>query len=207
MAAALLSGGIVNAAEAQRRRVATWTVNRVTDPITGATRCTVAALDRTGHMRSTRTGGIYPVVEMNSEFGLLVGVSSGGQIRLPTGDILWRVDDRPFRTLRPQDNPAAQPTASTASGAAELARVYQVSAAYTATSTMASGERAREMLEEMLAGRTLIYRQAGSAGTFGLVDPGAAAVGQVTREGLVPYQLDGSFRDGLQACGIAVGTN
>jgi hypothetical protein len=149
-------------------------------------------------MRFTRVGALYPVVEMNSRFGLLVGVSSGGQFRLPTGEILWRVDDRPFRTLRAQDNPVAETrTGPSGPGNEALAQAYRLSAAMTATSTIASGDLAREMLVELVNGRELIYRQSTAAADVGLVNPNGSAVGQITRESLVPYQLDDSFHEGL----------
>jgi hypothetical protein len=207
-AAVILSGVAASTAEARRRPAATWSVSRSSDPITGVTRCTVAALDRAGRIRFTRIGAIYPVVEMNSRFGLLVGVSSGGQVRLPTGDILWRVDDRPFRTLRAQDNPIAEASTGSADPAnGALAQAYRLSAAMTATSTMASAGLAREMLEELLIGRELIYRQSTAAADVGLANPNSSAVGQITREGLVPYKLDDSFREGLRTCGVQVLTH
>jgi hypothetical protein len=192
-------------ADARRGPVETWTVNRVTDPITGMTRCTVAALDRVGRTRFTRTGAIYPVIEMNSELGLLVGVSSGGPIRVPTGDILWRIDDRPFRTLRAVDNPVSGHDGATGVDPASSAIVQanRLAASFSATSTMTSGATAREMLAEMLAGRQLIYRQNNAAAGYGLVDSRATEVGQITRDGIVPYMLDQTFRAGLVACGIS----
>ena len=209
VAAALISGAAASPAEAGRRVASTWSANRTTDPITGVTRCTVAAFDRVGGTRFTRTGAIYPVVEMNSQLGLLVGVSSGGRIRVPTGDIVWRIDDLPFRTLRAEDNPVAaqaeseQSNASVAAMQSGMAQINRLTAAMTATSTMASGQLAREMVSEMLNGRQLIYRRATTGAAFGLTDPNTTAVGQITREGLVPYPLDASFREGLQACGIS----
>lgn len=39
--------------------------------------------------RSTKkaTGALHPVIESSSPYGLLVGVSSGGRFRLPTGGL------------------------------------------------------------------------------------------------------------------------
>src|SRR5690606_38699484 len=83
-----------------------WSVSRTSDPITGVSSCVVTAYDTAAGLKYSRFGFLYPVVENNSKLGLLVGVSSGGKMRLPTGDILWRVDDNPHRTLRAADNPA-----------------------------------------------------------------------------------------------------
>lgn len=204
----VVSGALLTAphvAKARNRPAVTWTVDRVADPITGITRCTVVALDRAGRTRFTRTGALYPVVEMHSELGLLVGVSSGGRVRLPTGDILWRVDDRPFRTLRAVDNPASESVDAEGSDPATIAiaEATRLAASFSATSTMASGDTAREILQEMLAGRSLVFRQQGGT-AYGLVDSRVTEVAQITREGVVPYPIDESFRSGLRECGIDV---
>jgi hypothetical protein len=94
---------------------------------------------------------------MNSTYGLLVGVSSGGRYRLPTGDILWVVDERPHCELRAADNPGSvalpvvgtDPTQATN---AATAYALQMVKSGVSTSTMASGAKAREMLDEMLGG-------------------------------------------------------
>jgi hypothetical protein len=78
MAAVLITCSLAGHAEA-RKKQATWVAKQATDPITGASSCTVTASDRAAGMRFTRTGATYPVVELNSEHGLLVGVSSGGR--------------------------------------------------------------------------------------------------------------------------------
>jgi hypothetical protein len=92
-------------------------------------------------------GLLYPFVENNPDQGVLVGVSSGGRYRMPTGDILWRVDDKPFRTLRAQDNPALPSTLAVAntdvaSKAMQdaVALTMRLTIAATASSTVASGE-------------------------------------------------------------------
>ncbi|WP_131818659.1 hypothetical protein [Sphingomonas turrisvirgatae] len=185
-----------------------WTVTRTTDPITGATSCVVAAYDKAAGMSFSRTGAIYPFVENSSIHGILVGVSSGGRIRLPTGDIVWRVDDRPFRTLRAADNPpgAAGTVASPDDPAMKqlIEQQMKLVAAATATSTVAAGALATEMLQEMLGGKGLVYRAAAASVSYGLPDGQRGAVGQYTKDGLRPYPLDASFREGLAACGIAV---
>ncbi|ODP37065.1 hypothetical protein BFL28_18870 [Sphingomonas turrisvirgatae] len=168
----------------------------------------VAAYDKAAGMSFSRTGAIYPFVENSSIHGILVGVSSGGRIRLPTGDIVWRVDDRPFRTLRAADNPpgAAGTVASPDDPAMKqlIEQQMKLVAAATATSTVAAGALATEMLQEMLGGKGLVYRAAAASVSYGLPDGQRGAVGQYTKDGLRPYPLDASFREGLAACGIAV---
>jgi hypothetical protein len=119
-------------------------------------------------MKFTRVGYLYPVVERNSKLGLLVGVRSGGRVPIPIGDVLWRVDDRPFRELKAADNPrGAAPVAAYRTGneAADkaMADALAMASGLSSTATVASGDRAREMLAEMLAGQSLIFRQAGAA--------------------------------------------
>lgn len=198
-----------------KKTEAAWQVSRVSDPVTGRTSCVVAAFDRAVGMRFTRTGYLYPMVENHPIHGLLVGVSSGGQFRLPTGDILWRVDDRPFRDLKAADNPPTQsapiaiPNLPSGNDAASKAmrdtieQALRMSSGLAATSTMASGSKAREMLDEMLAGTSLIFRASASVPDYGLPSSNTYRVGQYTSKGLRPFPLDASFRAGLTACGIA----
>ncbi len=209
-------GGTVFApspSEARKKPREVWSVSQTSDPITGDSSCIVAAYDVAAGMKFSRFGFIYPVVENNSKLGLLIGVSSGGKIRTPSGDILWRVDANPHRTLRAADNPAL--AGSTMFGSVKtgdeetdrrveeaMADTGNLVAAITATSTMASGELAHELLQEMLQGESLIYRQAQAAPAFGLPNQSAGAVGQYTSEGLVPFKLDASFHRGLAECGI-----
>lgn len=199
--------GIASAGEAKKAPRAAWQVTRSSDPITGATRCIVAAYDKAAGMSFSRTGALYPFVENSSVHGVLVGVSSGGRFRLPTGDIVWRVDDRPFRTLAAADNPAGATTSAMPQGAADVQRLVdqqmRIINAATATSTVASGDTARAMLAEMLAGRGLVYRAAAATNGYGLPTGAEQSVGLMTRDAIRPYPLDGSFRAGLTACGIA----
>ena len=193
-----------------------WAVTRMADPITGASSCVVAAPDQFGKFKFSRVGHLYPVVENSGQLGLLVGVSSGGPYRLPTGDILWRVDANAFRQLRAADNPNLTPAtplgspAPTGNAATDkivadaMANAMKITAAFSSTSTVASGERAKEMLREMLAGQSLLYRQVGAAPAYGLPSSQTYAVGQWTSEGLLPIPLDDSFRRGLAECGISV---
>ncbi len=208
-----------SAIEAKKKPAEVWSVSRTSDPITGDRSCVVAAYDSVGRRKFSRAGFLYPVVENNSKLGLLIGVSSGGPYRLPSGDILWRVDQNPHRTLRAADNPALAGNAMFGSayktGDPEtdrkveeaMATTGNLVASMTATSTVASGDLAREMLDEMLAGQGLIYRQAQAAPAYGLPSGAANRVGQYrSDEGLVPIRLDDSFRRGLAQCGIALPT-
>ena len=217
----LLAAGAITAcvaftvppAAAKKKPREAWSVERTTDPITGETTCVVAAYDQAAGLKFSRMGGLYPIVETNSKLGLLVGVSTGGRYRLPTGDILWRVDSKPFRELKVADNPGTVGTTpfgtyKTGNDAADkavtdaMARTSNLVASMTATSTVASGDKAKEMLAEMLAGGSLIFRQSTAAPAFGLPTGRESEVGQITKYGLKPIPLDDSFRRGIAGCGI-----
>ncbi|BBD98863.1 hypothetical protein SAMIE_1023640 [Sphingobium amiense] len=193
----LAAGGV------QAKSGPVWQVERTADPITGRSSCVVAVHDRAAGLSFTRSGGLYPMVEMNSQFGLLVGVGSGGRIRLPSGDILWRVDALPYRELRAADNPVGdRPDMPADTVAGVTAQALRMSRAMTATATLASGEAARAMLDKMRAGHTLQFRQAAAASVYGMPQESMVLTGQITAKGLHPYPLDASFRAGLAACGI-----
>jgi hypothetical protein len=210
---ALLSASLV---EAKRPTREAWSVTKTEDPITGKKTCVVAAYDQYSSSRYSRTGFLYPIVEKSEALGVLVGVSSGGRFRLPTGDILWRVDGLPHRILKAIDNPPSgnfTPTmapfrtgneATDKAIADAMASSSAVSASLTATSTVASGEKAVELLTEMLSGQGLIYRSATATPVYGLPSNQANMVGQFTADGLKPIPLDASFKAGLVECEIQV---
>lgn len=181
-----------------------WKVIRSTDPITGVSSCIVAAPDQVDSFNFTRSFMLYPIVEKNSQRGLLVGVSSGGRVRVPVGEILWRVDDKPFREIGANMMEMASGMASSTNSTAELMRLQQeMIAAATATSTVAKGDEAVAMLQEMRAGRTLLFRQKQAAPSYGLPGEGGLAVGQYSSKGgHEPIPLDNSFLAGLKQCGI-----
>jgi|GEM_PF-1461232 len=207
LAIALLSGCATSVPPAPP-----WSSTVTTDPITGTKRCVVAAYDRVAGASYSRTGYLYPVVEFNSEFGLLVGVSSGGPIRFPVGDIVWRVDDRPYRELRTFNNPTqGSPTTGETAADMSSARIAEtikyaqkLAATAGATATVASSEEASAMLDEMLAGSTLIYRANRPNAQFGLPTSHGQRVGQWTTEGLRPIPLDATFRQGVEQCRTAM---
>lgn len=208
-AIALLVGAC--ASSPQQRDV--WTVTESVDPITSVSRCIVAPPDRAWGTAYTRTGYLYPFVENNSELGLLVGVSSGGPIRVPPGDIVWRVDDKPHRTLDAVNTPTLGNT-SPPIDTSEMTDVVRQSfeTAMAASSGMISsiqngttavdGENAQEMLAEMRAGSQLIYRTVTASQSLGLANPSSTAVGRYSGGAKEPYPLDASFESALQRCGL-----
>lgn len=259
--AALGIGVMCAPTAALAKKKGVWTVVRTADPITGRRTCAVSALDRFAGSRFSQVGGLYAVVENNPDAGLLVGVSSGGRYRMPVGDIVWRVDNQPYRTLKAVNNPhvaqqgntepskaaaaqtpdtvdstmaegkslassksapensdrvepseqnvsAATPSnpvieAYTKTLTATMQQQSAMVAALTATATMASGDTAQAMLDEMREGKTLLFRQQAATPLYGLPSSNVYAVGQETLKGRKPIPIDQSFHDGLVACGIA----
>lgn len=194
----------------------TWSATRTTDPVTGVTRCVVTAMDYVGKTRYSRTGFLYPVIENHQKHGLLIGVSSGGRFRLPTGTMLWRVDEQPFREIRPEDGPvpdgtaiAAAPVPPGADAATTkavndaMALATRMAAGFSATSTFATGEIAKAMLAELRAGHGLLYRAKAATTDTGLPDSGMYRVGQFTKDGLKPIPVDESLETSLAQCGMA----
>ena len=173
----------------------TWQALRASDPITGSERCTVTAPDRSFGRGYTRAGFIYPFVEMNSEVGLLVGVMSGGNYRVPPGDVQWRVDSNDHRTLRANRTPVIGERSGVMFNEGLMSSVRN-------GITAVDGDEAEEMLAEMLAGTGLLYRAAATANMAGLATSRSASVGRMTSDGLEPYPLDASFRAALSECGI-----
>lgn len=208
MLAMIMTGTTVSA---KRAPAPVWQVSRTSDPITGASSCVVAAWDQAAGTSYSRTGALYPFVENSSVHGLLVGVSSGGRMRLPTGDIVWRVDDRPFRTLAAADNPPGAAVSAVPAGNPAMQQLVdqqmRIVAAATATSTVASGQTARAMLDELLAGTGLIFRAAAATTGYGLPNDSGQQVGLLTKDGPKPYPIDDSFRAGLAACAITGSAN
>ena len=218
----LLAPFAVSPLSAKKRVLTAWDVSRSVDPITGVSSCIVAAVDKIAYGKSnpftySASGSLYPFVEQNSRFGLLVGVSSGGKIRMPVGNVLWRVDDKPHRTLLATDNaapdsagfafmpPATGNKEVDARVAQSMASAQKMIAASLMPSTAASGSLAAEMLNEMLAGNALLFRRADAAPQYGLPSSSTYAVGQYTTwEGHRAIPFDESFRAGLSQCGIAV---
>jgi len=135
--AATAAGWVMSPEAAHAKKKGAWSVVRTQEPIAGRQTCAVSALDRIGGLRFTRIGIMYAVVENNTEAGLLVGVSTGGRWRLPVGDIVWRVDDKPYRTLRAMDNPEVARTGNPSLMAAEAVKMPGGTSASAAASTNA----------------------------------------------------------------------
>lgn len=190
-----------------------WTVSQTTDPITGIKRCVVSAPDHVSQFSFTRVGSLYPFVEKNSELGLVVGVSSGGRFKVPPGDILWRIDNNPYRTLRASNTPAPEPARSPFDGNEidqSIKNTYEqairsssgIMQSALSGATAVGDSEAIDVLNEMLAGKSLIFRSQTAAPNIGLPTGAVYNVGKITADGRKPISIDASFRAGLRQCNI-----
>ena len=190
-----------------------WRASASVDPITSVSRCVVSPPDTDGRGAYSRTGYLYPFVENNSELGLLVGVSSGGPVRMPPGDIVWRVDAEPHRTLRAAQTPSMGASGfdiDTSAMSPEVRQSLEASMAASAGMmssiqngiTAVDGAEAEEMLAEMRGGSALIYRAASASQNLGLTSSSTQAVGRYTSDGHEPFPLDESFENALAQCGL-----
>ena len=209
----VLCGALAACATAATENQQTWQVTRQEDPITGVSRCVVTAPDRVGGTAYTRMSYLYPFVELNSDAGLLVGVSTGGKVRFSPGDIVWRVDQEPPRTFTVANTPTigAQANVVTMDATSpEQQQAMETAMKMTAgiTSSMQNGitavggADAEAALAEMKSGKSLLFRAASAAPSAGVPSSQTFKVGQVQRGKLKPFQLDESFESALAQCGL-----
>ncbi len=189
-----------------------WVATHTIDPLTDQERCVVGRYDRIARVRFSRTGLLYAVVENHPEHGLLVGASSGGRVRLPVGDVIWRIDDNRHHVLLAKNTPLDSNTRQLVEGQAfsalneehaeAMKQALKGTMGMISTSTFATGEQAREMLREMMSGSTLLFRAQAVASNIGLPDANTARVGEFRKGSLKPIPLDESFRTAIRECGI-----
>jgi hypothetical protein len=146
----------------------------------------------------TKSLKYYPFVGVqNGE--LFVGVRSGGRYRIPTGTVQIRIDSNEAWTITPDETPiylapsipAALPQVAHNSSGVDLAsfqaqamqNVTKIMSPYTAT----TGDKAKRILKEMLAGKTVKYRTVG-------INQAASTTGEVV--------IDASFVEALRQIGI-----
>lgn len=138
---------------------------------------------RLGDSIVTRSFRFYPFVG-STDGQLYVGIRSGGKIRVPAGTVQIRIDDNPAWTIEPSETPLVlAPKTPQVNGfatpeqAANFAAI-QASVAdnvrkMTSPYTAATGDKARAILKEMLAGKVIKFRQVGinqAASTTGVVN-------------------------------------
>jgi len=151
---------------------------------------------------ATYSGNYYPYIEVvNGD--LRLGIKSGGKISIPVGDIQIRVDSNPAWIISSSETPLDYVPEGVmgnmkdyAQGQSEanqkifestykvtMENISRTMSPFTAT----TGEKARSILKEMVAGQKIKYRTVG-------LNQAASTTGE--------YDLDPSFKASLSHCGI-----
>jgi hypothetical protein len=179
-----------------------WVTVRNTDQFTDKSSCAVTVgAYYTKHGIYTVRNQYYPYIEV-ANGDLRVGVKSGGQFSIPVGDVQLRIDQNKAWTISTSETPldyvpegqlkAMQAYAPKDPQQQQIVEnAYKTAMETTARSmspfTASTGEKARSILMEMRAGKTVIYR------TIGL-NQAASTTGE--------YALDKSLETALHQCGI-----
>ena len=179
-----------------------WITVRNTDQFTDKSSCAVTVgTYYTGRGIYTVSNQYYPYIEaVNGD--LRVGVKSGGRFLIPVGDVQLRIDQNKAWTISTSETPldyvpegqlkAMQAYAPKDPQQQQIVEnAYKTAMEATARTmspfTAATGEKARSILKEMRAGKTLIYRTVG-------LNQAASTTGE--------YALDQSLESALRQCGI-----
>lgn len=186
---------------------ANWIAIQETDEFTDIKKCTVtvgSAQLGFSPFLITYSGHFYPFIRTVKN-DITVGVRSGGKIRLPVGEVQLRIDGNKAWRITTAETPLefapriqlgstkefvkSLPPESQKLLAGMNEANQNVVSRMLSPYTSATGDKANNILREMLGGRKLIYRKVG---------PNRA--GSSTGE----YPLDDSLRLALQECGIAL---
>lgn len=186
-----------------------WISSIHTDEFSDKTTCiaTVGSI-YTSTNTYTETGKLYPFIEILNE-EIIVGVKSGGKVNMPVGDIQLRVDNNKAWDVSTSETPANSDNNPGYMKGVMLPNAYiqnlpedqkkLIESAYKTTMqqttklmspyTAATGNKAKSIINEMLNGKTLIYRTKGFMGT-------PSSTGQ--------YTLDASLAKAMLKCGIKI---
>tara|TARA_B100000405_G_scaffold196781_1_gene137938 strand:+ start:731 stop:1339 length:609 start_codon:yes stop_codon:yes gene_type:complete len=174
-----------------------WKATSSTDEFTDVnTRMVTVGEYAGGSLIVTKSLNYYPFVgiENGSPY---VGIRSGGRYKIPTGTVQLRIDSNPAWTITPEETPVSLvPSLPTMQlngiGQAVDMADLQKQALATATKmmspyTVATGDKAKSILREMVRGKVLKYRTVG-------MNQAASTTGEVT--------LDVSFVQAIKSIGI-----
>ena len=170
-----------------------WIVDNVVDKLTDEKICHITVGSLYTHQGVyTYNNHFYPYIEVvDSE--LRVGVKSGGNIRIPVGDIQLRIDKNKPWTITVSETPLKTAASNIPEVTAENKKVveyaYNQAMKATAPYTATTGKKARSILNEMINGDTLIFR------VLGL---------NQTQSSTGEYKLDDSFSKSLKMCNISL---
>ncbi|MFH0258159.1 hypothetical protein ACGRL8_14285 [Vibrio rumoiensis] len=179
-----------------------WISVKNTDEFTDVSSCrvTVGSLYINKNVY-TEVGKYYPFIEqVNGQ--LRVGLQSGGQYKIPVGNAQLRIDSNKTWDISTSETPLdLAPTLANfkpayldnlsddqkAMVAASYELAMEVSAQAMSPFTATTGEKAKKIVKEMLAGKSLKYRTVG-------LNQAASSTGV--------YDLDMSLQNALTDCGI-----
>lgn len=179
-----------------------WISVKNTDEFTDVSSCrvTVGSLYINKNVY-TEVGKYYPFIEqVNGQ--LRVGLQSGGQYKIPVGNAQLRIDSNKTWDISTSETPLdlAPKLANfkpayldnlsddqKAMVAASYESAMEVSAQAMSPFTATTGEKAKKIVKEMLAGKSLKYRTVG-------LNQAASSTGV--------YDLDMSLQNALTDCGI-----
>lgn len=180
----------------------TWKATATTDEFTDKTTMMVTTGDSgNASWIVTRPAYYYPVIRKECD-ELFVGVMSGGRFKLPVGTVQLRIDQHEAWTITPQETPvslapAVVPIGVTVTGEqAEIVRNAQEQAMKAASQmmspyTVATGDKARQIIRQLLTGQKLRYRIVG-------INQAASTTGEAV--------IDASLAQSLRSIGIDPGT-
>jgi len=207
---ALFSIGLVGCASTTAPKVE-WVASTEFDRFTDITTCSVSTGSLYTHSNVyTYSNRLYPFIQVvNNE--LQVGVKSGGKYKVPVGDVQLRIDSNKAWIISMSETPVNTKPDAPVNAQLDLMTEYaknlpaeqqkliadSYKTALNSTGqmlspfTVATGDKATAILNEMLNGKTLIYRTLG----FGPMVPNT---GGTTGE----FMLDGSLKIALDKCQI-----
>lgn len=183
-----------------------WAASVSYDRFTDDVECFVSTGDFFSETRVyTSSNKYYPFVQIKNGV-LLVGVRSGGQYKVPVGDVRFRIDGNQAvdisiseTPLDKQVNPMVDAMKANYASLPEDQR-KMISDAYDNASkysqavaspiTASTGEKAKALLEQLKQGRKLIYQ----AGIFPNMPVMKSTVGEVV--------INESFKKALEQCNI-----
>ena len=108
----------------------------------------------------------YPFVGLR-EGKLFVGIRSGGQFRMPTGTVQMRIDSNKAWEISPSETPLhflpqqASTLLPIPQGEQIQENIQESMAKNMSPFTAATGDKAKAIIKEMLAGKKMIYRSVG----------------------------------------------
>lgn len=189
-----------------------WVASSEFDRFTDQTTCSVT----TGSLYTqssvyTYNNHLYPFIEV-VKGELRVGIKSGGKYKVPVGNVQLRIDKNKAWDINMSETPVTETPNAQASSQVDLMTEYakdlppeqqalvmnSYKAAMNSTNkilspyTVATGDKAKAIVKEMLEGETLIYRTLG----FSSVANSTGTTGE--------FLIDDSLKTALNKCQIKI---